>query len=195
MSVPDSSDDVLERVEMTSDGNGRPSKNHRVGCVKVVSGNSNKLYKLECRLNKRKPTKRKRITSRIVKQRKAITMDTKLPSLERETTGLKLFPLFTLSGLALIGTSILIGLFVLAPTAGSYWGANAKAVRDGAEVGSALLASLTTLAWWPKVLAPLTFLGVSMMMVGIALEFAAIPGILDRRVKLLKQALPLMGSR
>ena len=122
-------------------------------------------------------------------------MDTKLPPLERETTGLKLFPLFTLLGLALIGLAILISVFVLGPTAGNYWGANAKAARDGAEVGSALLASLTTLGWWPKVLAPLMFLGVSMMMVGIALEFAAIPGILDRRVEVLKQALPLMGSR
>ena len=156
----------------------------------MVSGNSNKLNQLECRL-----TKRKQKTSRVVNTRKAITTDTKLPPLERETTGLKLFPLFTIAGWALIGLSILIGIFVVAPTAGNYWGANAKSVRDGAEVGSALLASLTTLAWWPKVLAPLTFLGVSMMMVGIALEFAAIPGILDRRGKLLKQALPLMGSR
>jgi hypothetical protein len=122
-------------------------------------------------------------------------MATKLPSMEKETTGLKLFPLFTLLGWILVGISILVGVLVLAPTAASYWGGNAKAVRDGAEIGSALLVSLTTLAWWPKVLAPLTFLGISSFMVGIALGFASIPGILDRRIEVLKEALPLMGSR
>ena len=122
-------------------------------------------------------------------------MAMKLPSMEKETTGLKLFPLFTLLGWILVGISILVGVLVLAPTAASYWGGNAKAVRDGAEIGSALLVSLTTLAWWPKVLAPLTFLGISSFMVGIALGFASIPGILDRRIEVLKEALPLMGSR
>jgi hypothetical protein len=116
-----------------------------------------------------------------------------LSSLQRETAGLKLFPLLTLLGWFLVGFSVLVGVLVLSPTAASYWVANAKLARDAAEVGSSLLAQLTTLAWWPKLLLPLTFLGVASFMVGIALEFAAIPRILGRRLSLLKQALPLMA--
>jgi hypothetical protein len=122
-------------------------------------------------------------------------MTAKLSKLNRETKGLKLFPLFTLMGWVLIGFSILIGVFLLSPTAASSWGASAKAVRDAAEVGSPLLAQLTTLAWWPKLLVPLTFLGVASFMLGIALEFAAIPGILERRTDILVKAVPLMGNK
>ncbi len=122
-------------------------------------------------------------------------MATKLSQLNRETTGLKLFPLFTLLGWILIGFSILIGIAILAPTASTYWGQNAKALRDAASVGSPLLAQLTTLAWWPKLLAPLTFLGVASFMIGIAMEFAAIPRILERRSDLLARAVPLMGKK
>jgi hypothetical protein len=120
-------------------------------------------------------------------------MTAQLSKLDRETTGLKVFPLFTLMGWVLIGFSILVGILVLGPTAASYWGANAKAVRDAAEVGTPLLAQLSTLAWWPKLLVPLTFLGVASFMLGIALEFAAIPGIIERRTGVLTQAVPLMG--
>jgi hypothetical protein len=119
----------------------------------------------------------------------------KLSKMDRETTGLKLFPLFSLMGWILIGFSILVGVLLLSPTAASYWAGNAKAVRDGAEVGTPLLGALTTLAWWPKLLIPLIFLGVASFMLGIAMEFAAIPGILDRRIELLTQAVPLMGNR
>ena len=119
-------------------------------------------------------------------------MAMKLEGIKRETTGLKLFPLFTLLGWILIGISILVSVLVLAPTAAGYWGDSAKAVHDGAEIGSALLVSLTTLSWWPKVLAPLTFLGISSFMVGIALGFASIPGILDRRIEVLKEALTVV---
>ena len=122
-------------------------------------------------------------------------MATKLDRLDRETTGLKLFPLFTLLGWILIGFSILVGVVILASTAASYWGGNGKAVRDAAALGSALLGQLTTLAWWPKLLEPLIFLGVASFMIGIAMEFAAIPGILDRRIEVLKQAVPLMGKK
>jgi hypothetical protein len=44
-------------------------------------------------------------------------------------------------------------------------------------------------------LIPLAILGIAAFMTGIALEFAAIPGIIDRRTAVLKQALPLMGSK
>ena len=122
-------------------------------------------------------------------------MAPQLPKLNKETTGLKLFPLLTMMGWVLVGFSILIGILVLAPTAGAYWGGNAKAIRDVAEVGSPLLGQLTTLAWWPKLLLPLTILGIASFMVGIAMEFAAIPGILDRRTEGLKKAVPLMGKK
>ncbi|MFQ5420341.1 MAG: hypothetical protein ACE5EY_08255 [Anaerolineae bacterium] len=117
-----------------------------------------------------------------------------LSKLDRETTGLKLFPLLTLMGWVLIGIPILLNLFLISPTGASYWGENAKAVRDAAAVGSSLLGSLTTLAWWPKLLLPLTILGISSFMVGIALEFAAIPDILQKRIDVLKRAVPLMGK-
>jgi hypothetical protein len=120
---------------------------------------------------------------------------TQLSKLDRETKGLKIFPLFTILGWALIGISILIGVVVLSPTAASYWGGSAKAVRDAAEVGSPLLGQLTTVQWWPKLLVPLAFLGVASFMTGIALEFAAIPAIIDRRVEVLKQAVPLMAGK
>lgn len=120
-------------------------------------------------------------------------MAPKLPSLQRETKGLKLFPLFTLLGWILIGFSILIGVAVLAPTAADYWGANAKATRDAANLGSALLSQLQTLAFWPRFLPALIFLGVASFMLGIAMEFAAIPGIIERRTEVLVRAVPLMG--
>lgn len=120
---------------------------------------------------------------------------TQLSKLDRETKGLKIFPLFTILGWALIGISILIGVVVLSPTAASYWGGSAKSVRDAAEVGSPLLGQLTTVQWWPKLLVPLAFLGVASFMTGIALEFAAIPAIIDRRVEVLKQAVPLMAGK
>jgi len=116
-----------------------------------------------------------------------------LPKLERESTGLKLFPVFSLLGWLLIGFSIIIAVVVLSPTGVAYWGDNAKAARDAAAAGSGLLGDLTVLSVWPKILPPLIFLGVASFMVGIALEFAAIPSILDRRAKVLKEALPLMG--
>ena len=118
-----------------------------------------------------------------------------LSKLDRETKGLKAFPLLTLFGWLTIMISVLIGILILSPTAVSYWGGNAKTVRDAAEIGSPLLSQLTTIRWWPKFLIPLAILGIAAFMTGIALEFAAIPGIIDRRTAVLKQALPLMGGK
>jgi hypothetical protein len=122
-------------------------------------------------------------------------MTVQLSKLNRETIGLKLFPLLTLMGWVLVGFSILVGVIILAPAAAAYWGGNAKVVRDAAEIGTPLLVQLTILAWWPKLLLPLTFLGVASFMLGIALEFAAIPRILDRRTDILARAVPLMGKK
>ena len=122
-------------------------------------------------------------------------MARQLPKLETETTGLKVFPIFTLMGWALIGFAILISVLVLSPTGSAYFGSNAKLVRDAAVVGDSLLTDLAVISSWPKILAPLTFLGVASFMVGIALGFASIPAILDRRLEVLKQALPQMSSK
>jgi hypothetical protein len=121
-------------------------------------------------------------------------MAPKLSKLKRETAGLKLYPLFTLMGWALIGLSILVLILIISPDGASYWGGDTKAARDAAEIGSGLLSQLTTLAWWPKLIPPLIFLGVSAFMVGTAMEFAAIPVILDRRTEILARAVPLMGK-
>lgn len=121
-------------------------------------------------------------------------MAEKVSKLDRETTGLKLFPLVTLMGWMFIGFSIVVLVALLAPTGAAYWGGTAKATRDAAEIGSSLLGQLTILAWWPKLLKPFLVFGVASFMLGIALQFAAIPGILDRRIEVLKQALPLMGK-
>ncbi len=122
-------------------------------------------------------------------------MAPKLVKLERETMGLKLFPILTLMGWAIILFGILVQVLVLSPTAAAYWGENAKATRDLAEAGTALVGQLTTLSWWPKLLLPVIFFGVASFMLGIALQFAAIPAILDRRIEGLKKALPLMGRK
>ena len=103
---------------------------------------------------------------------------------------LKVYPIFTLLGWVLIGLSLIIGIFVLTPTAISYWGGNAKAARDAAEVGSALLGQLNTLTVTPRWLEPLTFLGVASFMLGIALEFSAIPNILKNRGQVMSICFP-----
>ncbi len=103
---------------------------------------------------------------------------------------LTVYPIFTLLGWVLIGLSLIIGIFVLTPIAISYWGGNAKAARDAAEVGSTVLGQLNTLTATPRWLEPLTFLGVSSFMLGIALEFSAIPNILKNRGQVMSVCFP-----
>lgn len=105
---------------------------------------------------------------------------------------LRIYPLFTLLGWGLIALSFIIGLFILTSTAAGYWGGNAKAVRDAAEVGSAVLGQLQTLSVTPRWLEPLTFLGVASFMMGIALEFSSIPNVLKNRGQVLKVCFPLV---
>ena len=59
--------------------------------------------------------------------------------------------------------TILVSMLVLSSTATSYWGGNAKAVRDATDVGSGLLDQLAMLQSFPKWLVPLAFLGISLM--------------------------------
>jgi hypothetical protein len=107
---------------------------------------------------------------------------------------LRVYPLFSLLGWVLIGLSFIIGLVVLAPTASSYWGGNAKTVRDAAEVGSSVLGQLQTLNETSRWLEPLTFLGVASFMVGIALEFSSIPNILKNRGHVMSACFPVIAK-
>lgn len=105
---------------------------------------------------------------------------------------LKAFPLFMMLGWVFILIAFVAGVFVLAPTASSYLGNNAKAARDAAEAGSALLGQLGTLATIPRWLEPLAFLGVASFMIGIALEFSSIPALLKNRGQVIKASFPLI---
>ena len=89
----------------------------------------------------------------------------------------KVFPLLILIGWIIVFAVFFIGLFLLTPTASSYWGDNAKAVRDAAEAGTPL--------------EPLTFLGVASFMTGIALAFSTIPNLLKDRRQLMSVCFPL----
>lgn len=71
---------------------------------------------------------------------------------------MKVFPIFTLLGWALILTALIVGLFTLTPTTVDYLSNNTKATRDAAEAGSTLLTQLETLSATPRWLKPLTFL-------------------------------------
>ena len=107
---------------------------------------------------------------------------------------LKVYPIFTVIGWVLIGASFLIGLIVLSSTANSYWGGNAKSVRDAAEAGSVLLNQLQVLTVIPRWLEPLTFLGVAAFMTGIALEFSSIPALLKNRGDVMQVCFPLVAK-
>ena len=119
-----------------------------------------------------------------------------LSKLERDTKGLKFFPLFTILGWGLIMFAGLVVLgIIVSPTGAAYWGGNGKAARDAAAGGSLLVGQLSTLALWKHIVPPLLILGIASFMVGIAMEFGSIPGLLDKRTAVVKQALPLMGNK
>jgi hypothetical protein len=105
---------------------------------------------------------------------------------------LKTYWIFSMLGWIIIILSLVLGIVVLSSTASGYWGGNTKAVRDAAVAGSSLLGQLRTLAVTPRWLEPLTFLGVALFMLGIALEFSSIPKILRNRGEVLKASFPLV---
>ena len=103
---------------------------------------------------------------------------------------LRAYPFFTVAGWILVLTAFFIGLLVLSPNALAYLGNNAKVARDAAQPGSPLLSQLQLLEVIPHWLVPLAFLGVASFIVGIALEFSAIPTILRQRGELLGACFP-----
>ncbi len=105
------------------------------------------------------------------------------------------YRLFTLLGWILILVSFTIGAFTLAPTAADYFGNNTKAVRDAATTGSDLIGQLIQLSATGRWLEPLTFVGVSSFMVGIALEFSMIPNLLKSRGEIMKASFPILVKK
>ena len=105
------------------------------------------------------------------------------------------YRLFTLLGWILILVSFVIGAFVLAPLAADYFGGNAKAARDAAAAGSGLIGQLVQLNSTSRWLEPLTFVGVSSFMVGIALEFSMIPSLLKNRGTVMKACFPILVKK
>jgi hypothetical protein len=105
---------------------------------------------------------------------------------------LRVFPYFTTAGWILILTSFLVGLLILTPTALRFFGDNSTAARDAAQPGSTLLGQLQLLEVIPRWLVPLSFLGVAAFVVGIALEFSAIPARLRNRAQVLGLCFPVV---
>lgn len=111
------------------------------------------------------------------------------------TWQMKVYPVLTMIGWALVMLALVLGLFVLVPTATAYFGNNAKELRDVAEPGSTLLGQLETLSVIPRWLEPLIFLGVASFMVGIALEFSTIPNLLKNRGEVMSLCFPILVKK
>ncbi len=102
----------------------------------------------------------------------------------------KFAPLAVVGGFMIIMIAFIIGAFVLAPLATDYWGDNTKSARDAAPVGDPLQDDLEQLSSTPRWLEPFNFLGLSLMMFGIALLFSTIPELLKTRGATMKAAFP-----
>ena len=100
----------------------------------------------------------------------------------------KIAPMFTMLGLGVIMAAFIIGI-VLAVTAGDYY-AYDKATRDGAAAGSSILDDLSFLRRMPAWILPFTFVGVSSLLVGIALIFSTIIGRIRLRASSMELTLP-----
>ncbi|MFV2014603.1 MAG: hypothetical protein ACC656_04205 [Candidatus Heimdallarchaeota archaeon] len=102
----------------------------------------------------------------------------------------KFAPLAVATGILLIMIVFVIGVFILAPLATDYWGDNTKLVRDGEPTDSSLQDDLAQLSSSQSWLQPLHFLGITLMMFGIALLFSTIPELLKSRGASMKAAFP-----
>lgn len=110
--------------------------------------------------------------------------------MSEQTKQEKFAPLASASGLMVIMIVFIIGAFVLTPLASEYWGDNIKLARDDAATGTSLQDDLEQLSSMPRWLEPLNFLGVALMMFGIALLFSTIPELLKTRGASMKAAFP-----
>ena len=106
----------------------------------------------------------------------------------------KFAPLASASGIMTIMIVFIIGAFILSPLASEYWGDNTKTERDGAASGTGLQDDLEQLSSTPRWLEPLNFLGIALMMFGIALLFSTIPELLKSRGANMKAAFPKISG-
>ena len=134
-------------------------------------------------------------------------MSTSTPRPAEKPWQYNIFWMFSMAGMLIIVVGFIIGL-TTSSTASGYWSEHTKLERDCNNVDPAfesdfdavngLLArgeeeiglgssnaqltdDLKTIASTPKWLEPFIFLGVAVFMVGIALEFSAIPSVLQNR--------------
>ncbi len=112
-----------------------------------------------------------------------------------ETTKQEKFaPLSVAIGILLIMIVFIIGAFILSPLATDYWGDNTKSVRDSQATATDLQDDLAQLSSSQSWLQPLHFLGITLMMFGIALLFSTIPELLKSRGATMKAAFPKISG-
>jgi hypothetical protein len=114
---------------------------------------------------------------------------------EKKNWQLRLYPWMAVIGWMLVMLAFLIGLFALSPAAADYFGRNAKAVRDAAEAGTSLQGQLVALRAIPRWLEPALFVGVASFMLGIALAFSSIPGLLKNRGEIMSLCFPILVEK
>ena len=100
----------------------------------------------------------------------------------------KVAPVLSVSGVMVIMVSFIVGL-VRSGNLATYY-ASDKAARDGAGAGSALLDKLESISATQAWLLPLEIVGISLLLVGIALFFSTIIGKIRLRAQAMAQVLP-----
>ena len=97
-------------------------------------------------------------------------------------------PIFSASGLMLVMVAFIAGI-VRSTKAADYYLAD-KVARDGAAAGTTLLAKLEAINATQAWLLPLEFVGLSALLVGIALFFSTIMGRIRLRAEAMAEVLP-----
>lgn len=100
----------------------------------------------------------------------------------------RIAPMFTMIGMAIIVTSLIIGA-AIGVTSGDYYESD-KATRDAAPAGSGILDDLSFVKTMPLWVLPFTFVGLSSLLMGIALIFATIMGRIRARANAMALTLP-----
>lgn len=109
-------------------------------------------------------------------------------AINRSPLTFKIAPLFTLLGVAIIVTALILGVIV-GVTAADYYGAD-KASRDAAGPGSSLLDDLSFTNSIPAWLLPFSFVGMAFLLIGIGLSFATIVSRVRLRASAMELVLP-----
>ena len=97
-------------------------------------------------------------------------------------------PLLAMMGMAMVVTTLIIGV-VIAVTAADYYSLD-KVTRDAAGSGTSILNDLSVISTWPLWTLPFGFLVLATLMLGIALIFSTIPGRIQQRASAMALTLP-----